>query len=292
MNKYIMAFVLGIMPLFYKGLNGKIYEGFDFSAGDGDPLGSSDAARSGQSSGGWHSTWQAMAGKSLVQAADLEISGLKSSKGSLGIRGSRKERSIGQGVAMRQIAAGHSGDVYGGFRFRPGKLIRESAVGLLIALPGDEAATPRNATFAFCPKRWGSPYGLLGAGERRLEKIESGVACQPGEIYLVLWKLENLPAAGKSCNITLRMWVLNEAQAAYFAMQGFSAARLDQAGSGADPGEVCQSARRTIRDSRRGLFRGMVVSCFSVGVPRVTFDEIHLSQSGFAQVVGLPEAKR
>ena len=177
--------------------------------------------------------------------------------------------------------------MYGSFRFKSGKLLNDSAIGLLFALPSSEPITPRNATFAFCPKRWGSSYGVMGAGAQRLEKIQSGEACQQDETYLVLWKLGNLPEAGMRQDIELKMWVLNEAQAAHFAAKGFASAGLAQAETGSEADQVSQMADRKVRDSKRGLFRGTVISCFSVGTPRVVFDEIRVSADGFPAVAGL-----
>ena len=56
---------------------------------------------------------------------------------------------------------------------------------------------------------------------------------------------------------------------------------------GSEPEQVGQYLRREIKDSKRGLFGGMVVSCFSVGMPKVTFDEIRISQKSLADAVGL-----
>ena len=128
---------------------------------DSAPLVSSEATRVGNTSSGWNSTWQVTAGKSFVEATDLEIKGFDSVDGSLEVRGERKPNSIGQGVAMR----------------------------------------------------------------------------------------------------------------------------LAELGS--EPEQVGQYLRKEIKNSKRGLFGGMVVSCFSAGMPKATFDEIRISQKSLADAVGL-----
>ena len=64
-----------------------------------------------------------------------------------------------------------------------------------------------------------------------------------------------------------------------------SALRLAEPGS--EPEQVSQYLRREIKNSKRGLFGGMVASCFSVGMPKVNFDEIRISQKNLADAVGL-----
>ena len=269
----------------------KLYEGFDMPTGVGKNLGSSEETRSGRSSKGWHSNWQVSKGKTQVSPEDLTIKGLQSTEGAILVKGERKERAIGQGIAIRQIGLGYQGNVFGSFRFRPGHLIQESALGLLLSLPGKESATPRSATFAICPKRWGSANGMVGAGQNKIVKNESGIECYPEETYLVLWKMKQLPKLGKRSNIGVKMWVLDSRQAAYYAAQGFSEAALDQAGEGSEADQVSQSMETSVPNSRRGIFRGMIISCFSVGMPRVFFDEICLSVKSLDEAAGRTSGK-
>ena len=63
------------------------------------------------------------------------------------------------------------------------------------------------------------------------------------------------------------------------------AMRLAELGS--EPEQVGQYLREEIKKSKRGLFGGMIVSCFSVGMPKVTFDEFRSSQASLADAVGL-----
>jgi hypothetical protein len=264
-----------------------VYEGFDMADLNSAPLASSDATRVGMTSSGWNSTWQITAGKPFVKAIDLKIKGFDSIGGSLEVRGERKPNSIGQGVAMRQITEGFIGDVYGSFRFNARALKIESAIGLLLSVPGQNPLDPRTAMFAFCPKRWGSEYGMMAAGKERVTKSEAGEACVPNASYLVVWQLENLPKLGDRQAIILNMWVLDEDQASHFASKESFESALRLAELGSEPEQVGQYLRREIKNSKRGLFGGMVASCFSVGMPTVTFDEIRISKESLADAVGL-----
>lgn len=268
---------------------GSVYEGFDMTAKSGSAIGGSDGALSGQTSTGWHSSWQALKGKSVVSGEDLRIKGLESTPGALLLRGERKNRSIGQGVAMRQISESHTGDVYGSFRFKSGNLIQNSILGVLFSLPDGKPVTPRNALFAVCPKRWASSYGMLGAGQKHISKIENGVECYADETYLVVWKFENLPAPGKRGKIRLMMWVLDARQAAHFASNGFSESDLRQAEQGVEAKQVSQSIGASIPNSKRGIHRGIVISCFSSGVAKVLMDELRVSSESLADAVGLSQ---
>ena len=287
MKTQILFFFTILLILLQKAVCAEVYEGFDMADLNSTPLASSDATRVGNTSSGWNSTWQVTAGKHFVLASDLEIKGFDSVDGSLEVRGERKPNSIGQGVAMRQITEGFIGDVYGSFRFNAKALKIESALGLLLSLPGQNPLNLTTATFTFCPKRWGSEYGMMAAGKERVTKSETGEACVPNASYLVVWQLENLPKLGKRQSIILNMWVLDEKQASYFASKNSFESALRLAELGIEPEQVSQYLRREIKNSKRGLFGGMIVSCFSVGMPKVTFDEIRISKESLADAVGL-----
>ena len=287
MKTPITLFFTVLLNLLPKAVCADAYEGFDMAELNSVPLASSDATRVGNTSSGWNSTWQVTAGTPYVQASDLEINGFNSVGGSLEVRGERKPNSIGQGVAMRQITEGFIGDVYGSFRFNAKALKIESALGLLFSVPGQNPLNLTTATFTFCPKRWGSEYGMMAAGKERVTKSEAGEACVPNASYLVVWQLENLPKLGKRQSIILNMWVLDENQASYFASKDFSESALRLAELGNEPEQAGQYLRKEIKNSKRGLFGGMVVSCFSVGMPKVTFDEIRISKESLADAVGL-----
>ena len=278
--------IIFLLP-YQSSLNAGIYEGFDMSAPSGSSLGNIDSTLSGKSSTGWHSSWQTAKGKALLTQGDLAISGYASTPGAIIIKGERKEKSIGQGIAIRQIDADYTGDVYGSFRFSSGNLIKDSVLGILFSIPNAEAPTPRNSFFAFCPKRWGSIYGLLSAGQSRTSKIENGIECYPDETYLLIWKLENLPFAGKRNSIGLKMWILDNRQATYFAENGLTQESLEGAEIGSDPNDISQRADTTLANSKRGIFKGLILSCFSSGLARVSFDEIRVSKDSLATAVGL-----
>ena len=288
MKKPITFFFTILLILLPKAVCAEVYEGFDMTDINSIPLASSDATRSGITSGGWNSTWQVTAGKPFVEAIDLEIKGFDSVGGSLELRGERKPNSIGQGVAMRQITESFIGDVYGSFRFNAKALKIESALGLLLSVPGQNPLNLTTAMFTFCPKRWGSEYGMMAAGKARVTKSDAGEACVPNASYLVVWQLENLPKLGDRQSIILNMWVLDEDQASHFASKNSFESALRLAELGSEPDQVGQYLRREIKNSKRGLYiPGMVVSCFSVGMPKVTFDEIRISQDSLADAVGL-----
>ena len=287
MKTQILFFFTILLILLPEAICANIYEGFDMADLNSTPLASSEATRLGHTSRGWNSTWQATAGKHLVLARDLEIKGFNSVDGSLEVRGERKPNSIGQGVAMRQITDSFIGDVYGSFRFSANALKIDSAIGLLLSVPGQNPLNLKTAIFAFSPKRWGSEYGMMAAGKARVTKSDAGAPCVPNVNYLVVWQLENLPKLGDRQSIILNMWVLDEEQASHFASKNSfeSALRLTELGS--EPKQVGQYLRKEIKNSKRGLFGGMIVSCFSVGMPKVTFDEIRISKQSLTDAVGL-----
>ena len=287
MKRQILFFFTILLILLPKAICADVYEGFDMADLNSIPLASSDGTRSGITSGGWNSTWQVTAGKPFVEVSDLEIKGFDSVGGSLEVRGERKPNSIGQGVAMRQITESFIGDVYGSFRFNAKALKIESALGLLLSVPGQNPLNLTTAIFTFCPKRWGSEYGMMAAGKARVTKSEEGAPCVPNSTYLVVWQLENLPKLGNRQPIILNMWVLDEDQASHFASKDFSESALRLAELGSEPEQVGQYVREEIKNSKRGLFGGMIVSCFSVGMPKVTFDEIRISQDSLADAAGL-----
>ncbi|CAI8313569.1 MAG: Uncharacterised protein [Opitutia bacterium UBA7350] len=272
-------------------LDAKIYEGFDMPAANGSPLGSLNTTLSGENSKGWHSSWQTAKGKVLFNHNDLDILGYCSTPGAILAKGERKQQSIGQAVAIRQIGTSYVGDVYGSFRFSSGNLVKDSVLGILFSIPSAEVPSPRTSMFAICPKRWGAPYGMLSAGQNRVSKIENGIECYPDETYLVIWKMENLPAVGKRTSIRLKMWILDSRQAAYFAENGLTETALEAAKEGSKPQNVSQSAQAEVAKSKRGIFKGLILSCFSNGLAKVTFDEIRVSNRNLSDALGLLDKK-
>lgn len=257
----------------------EITESFVMKVPPNTPIGSPGAV-AGASSVGWMSTWQNIVSEARYSDSDLTIQGLSSSGGALNLRGEKKERAIGKAVVMRQIDSNYSGDIYGQFRFTSGNLLKDSVVALLLSVPGTEPPTPRNSIFSICPKRWGSNFGMIKAGEKDA-KVESGVACEAFQNYLVLWKLENLPSPGQRKKIQFKFWVLDSEQASHFASSEFDESILESATVGSAATQVCQTASVSIANSKRTFVRGMVISLFSSSVPRLYFDEILISQKGF-----------
>jgi hypothetical protein len=257
----------------------EIYEGFDMP-GPADSFLGEKGNTAGSSSKGWMSTWQASIGKALFNEADLEIEGLESTPGSLRLRGQQMEKHIGKSAIMRQIGKNYTGDVYGSFRFSTGRLLDESTIALLIAVPGKATPTPADSVFAFSPKRWGAEQGMIKSG-KKVSKILSGEMCEADATYQVLWKLENLPAAGERQNIKMKMWILNAAQATHFAKNNFKQSELNLAEEGTESHQICQRTTSSLADSKRTILKGMVVTLFSYSTPKLVFDEVRISADGF-----------
>ncbi len=257
----------------------QLREQFMMQANEGTPIGT-PTTNAGINSIGWISTWQLAQGAANFSITDLEVEGLPSNGGALKLIGEKKEKFSGKGVVVRQISESYTGDVYGAFRFNSGKLHEDSIIGLLIGVPAKEPLTPKNAFFAICPKRWGSPLGMIAAGNK-VSKVKVGSACLPFDTNLVLWKLEKLPEIGKRKTIGLKMWILNSAQATYFAKENFSETKLTAAESGALENEILQHTSMTIRNSKRTIARGMVVALYGFSTSQLHFDEIAISNDGF-----------
>lgn len=257
----------------------EIYEGFDMP-GPNDTFIGEAGNTSGASSQGWMSTWQTFVGKALFNEADLEIEGLDSTPGSIRIRGEQMPNHIGKSATLRQIAQNYTGEVYGSFRFSTGRLLDDSTIALLIAVPGEETPTPVNSVFAFSPKRWGAKQGMIKSGQK-VSKILSGEMCEADKTYQVLWKLENLPEAGDRKNIKMKMWILNAAQATHFAKNNFKQTELNLAEEGTESHQICQRTTSSLADSKRTILKGMVVTLFSYSTPKLVFDEVRISSESF-----------
>ena len=83
------------------------------------------------------------------------------------------------------------------------------------------------------------------------------------------------------------MWILDNRQATYFAENGLSEKKLQAAEIGSDPSQISQRADANLANSKRGIFKGLILSCFSSGLARVSFDEIRVSKESLASAVGL-----
>jgi hypothetical protein len=253
-----------------------VYEGFDI-AGAPAALGSA-AARAGTTSHGWLSHWHLKEGASRVLRDDLALAGLQSTPG--------LTSSKGKTIVMRQLAESMAGDVYGSFRVRGSQLNANSMMGLLISLPDTDPLTPQTALISLLASRWASGLGAILVGGKPVP-IESGEALTAKETAIVLWKMENLPAPGKSANVVIRMWILNEQQAGHFAATGMRERDLRRAKSGRDPQQVMQSGEVALRGSKFSMLKGLVISCFSNGVPKADFDEIRISTTSLAEAAGV-----
>jgi N-sulfoglucosamine sulfohydrolase len=253
-----------------------LYEGFDMAASQVE-LGSGKA-RSGQTSRGWLSDWHLKEGTSKVLADNLALAGLESVSG--------LTSSKAKTVAMRQLAETFTGDVYGSFRVRASRLNPNSMMGLMFSLPNAEPMNPKTSLISFLATRWGEELGAVLIGGKPV-KVEQGSGLRPKETTLVLWKVDNLPEPGEKTDQVVQMWVLNETQVAHFASGGMDEKALAKAKPGTRPDQVMQSLRVATRGSRLTLVKGLVVSCFSTGVPKADFDEIRISRESLADAAGV-----
>lgn len=269
-----LAALTSALPLLAAPL---VLESFDVSGplptrlGEGNALG-------GQTSVGWMSSWVVQSGAGSLLRSDLRLPGLASTRGLATTRGNS--------TWVRQLGVSLTGDAYGSFRVRCPKTPPNAVVALMIALPGMEEVTPRTALVSFVVKGWQSPRGTLGVGGQ-LAPIQEGVGIPEGETALALWKMENLPAAGGRSDVTVRYWILGEAQAAHFAANGLTEEALAAAAVGAEPDQVLQRAEMVRRGSKLTLVEGLVVACSAKFIERAQFDEIRFSNVSLADAAGV-----
>jgi N-sulfoglucosamine sulfohydrolase len=235
-------------------------------------------ARSGESSTGWLSDWHLKEGASRVVSEDLELKALSSSSG-LTI-------SKGKTVVMRQMAETFTGTAYGSFRVRASKLNPNSMMGLMIGLPNAEPMRPSTSFITFLVTRWASELGGLVIGGKPF-KVDGGVGIQEAETALVLWRMKNLPEPGKKADQRIDMWILSAEQAAFHTAAGMQEQALEKAKAGRLPNQVLQSVSVELDGSQLTLVKGLVVSCFSTGVPKAAFDEIRISKESLADAAGV-----
>lgn len=264
-----------------------LYEGFDLTGKHNASFGQENI-QAGINSYGWMSTWQIGKGNATFSNEDITFDNLYSTGGSAKVIGERKEQHIGKGFLMRQLSEGYAGSVYGSFRVKPGFLTKDSVFGILFALPNVEEMSPKNALFSIVPKRWGSPFGMIGAGGRTF-KITDGAPCQNGEGYLVIWKMTNVPKPGDLDSVTLSFWVLNQSQAEYFSLNNFDERKLNLAEPGSKENQVSQYGRQDIKDTKRGIFKGVVLVAFNYNVTNVLFDEIRISSKSLLDAIAQDE---
>ena len=268
------------------GSHADLYEGFDFINKNKLSLGK-DGSLGGETSLGWMSAWQVGSGDAIVSKKDIYFEGLKSAKGSMLLRGNRVNQNFfAKGFALRQIDRGFEGDVYGSFRIIPGFMTDETVISMVFALPNTAEMSVKNGLFAISPKRWGGELGMIGAKGRTYKALD-GVPCIKGEPYLVIWKMSGLPSAGNSSDVSLVYWILNEKQVEFFASKGFEGKYLNLAEPGEQEYNVCQFGRKDLKDTKRSLYKGIVITPFVYNTTNVTFDEIRISSKGIKDAVGL-----
>ena len=144
----------------------------------------------------------------------------------------------------------------------------------------------KNGLFAISPKRWGGELGMIGAKGKTYKALE-GIPCLKGESYLIVWKMSGLPATGNASDVSLAYWVLNQKQVEYFASKGFESRYLNLAEPGKLDNNVCQFGRKDIKDTKRSLYSGIVLTPFIYNTTNVVFDEIRISSKSIKDAVGL-----
>lgn len=265
-----------------------LYEGFDFTGKKELSLGK-EGAYEGETSYGWMSTWQVGSGAAVVSKKDIQFKELNSTDGSVILKGQRKNQNFfAKGFAFRQTNRAFEGDIFGSFRVKPGFMTEDTVIAMIFALPNTADMTVRNGLFAISPKRWGGKLGMIGAKGKTYKAVE-GVPCIKGEKYLVIWKMSQLPAAGSVSNVSLSYWVLNTEQVSYFASKEFESKYLNLAEPGSDENNVCQFGRKDLKETKRSLYKGIVLTPFVFNTTNVTFDEIRISSKGIKDAVGLKQ---
>ena len=262
-----------------------LYEGFDFAGKKELSLGQEDSY-GGATSSGWMSSWQIGLGDAVVSKKDVQFNGLESTGGSFKLRAQKKNQNFfGKGYVIRQTQNAYEGDVYGSFRVIPGFMSEQTVIAMVFSLPNVAEMSVKNGLFAISPKRWGGELGMIGAKGKTYKAVD-GVPCVKGEPYLVIWKMSDLPKAGDVSNVSLSYWVLNEKQVEYFASKGFESKSLNLAEPGALENNVCQFGRKDLKDTKRSLYKGIVVTPFVFNTNNVIFDEIRISTKGIKDAVG------
>ena len=165
-------------------------------------------------------------------------------------------------------------------------MTEETVISMIFALPNTAEMSVKNGIFAISPKRWGGELGMIGAKGRTYKALD-GIPCVKGEPYLIIWKMSGLPSTGSSSDVSLVYWVLNKKQVEFFASKGFEMKYLNLAEPGNKEYNVCQFGRKDLKDTKRSLYKGIVLTPFVYNTTNVTFDEIRISSKGIKDAVGL-----
>ena len=99
--------------------------------------------------------------------------------------------------------------------------------------------------------------------------------------------MSGLPSAGDTSDISLLYWVLNTKQVEYLPQKVFEVKYLNLAEPGALENNVCQFGRKDLKNTKRSLYKGIVMTPFIFNTTNVTFDEIRISTKGFKDAVGI-----
>jgi N-acetylglucosamine-6-sulfatase len=224
---------------------------------------------------GFHEAWHRFQGEVGAASDSLGLAGLSEEPGALILEK--------KGEALAQVAVDVKGNYFGSFRVRTAEAKNDSLLALVFARPDLKALSPKSAKLSLFVKGWRFDHGVV-VSDQKMGKNGEGVAIEADQTYLVLFEVEN-PSSGAS---RATMWILNQAQAEYFAQNSLTANALNQAPLGAGESAVMQ---RVSLDAKPGvkleLSRGDIVACMAKFNPKTSFDEIRLSKTSLADAAGV-----
>ena len=287
MNSLKKTLLLLILASFFNCVMlADLYEGFDFNTQKTKSMGLKDTL-SGNTSFGWLGGWQIGLGNALYSPDDISFENLKSTGGSALIKSEKINAQVfGRGYITRQTKVAYEGEIYGSFRIVPGFMAEQSVIGMVFSLPNVSKMNVKNGLFAICPKRFGGLLGMVGA-KGKTYKVVEGNPCLKGREYLVIWKMVDLPKMGDAADVSIEFWVLNTEQVDYFASKQFEDKYLSLAEPGDLKNQVSQYGRKDLKDTKRSLYKGIVMTPFVFNTNNVKFDEIKISTKGIKDAVGL-----
>ena len=240
-----------------------VYEGFQID----------DSQSEGRS--GWAGDWGLFEGEAIVEAGDLEFSGLKSASGWMELKRDT--------VTVCQIAELHRPVVYGSFRIYSDHVIEDALLGFAVCEPDASVVRPDIARMSLQVKCWRSDLGAVSTRGNK-QKVIAGTGIESGEPYLVLFKVVN-PSQVKGA---LTMWLLNAEQVAHLSAGSFDESLLSEAPLGDRAGQISQRVTAAIAAGKLPLMESGLMLClinrFNAGA---IVDEIRISDANFAEAVGL-----
>ncbi len=260
MKKIISLFILAAAQL---SAAPALYEGFNAEGID-----------AGERTG-FLSAWHRLQGEVGASPYGLGLEGLSGEPGALILEK--------KGEALAQVAVDVKGDYFGSFRVRTAELRPDSLLALVFARPDLEELNPKTGTLSLLVTGWRYDHAVI-ISKGKAEKPGDGVAIEAKQIYLVLFKVKN-PGSGPS---KATMWILNQAQAEYFAANSLTEDALNSASLGAGESAVMQRISLSAKPGTKlELSKGDVIACMAKFNPKAAFDEIRLSKASLADAAGV-----